>query len=1616
MTIYKRIVSVFLVICLTLTILPGEVWAAAGDWERALDGGGFRISAGNDNAISVTEKKPPVPVPPDPLRKTLIISAASETAIQRDYEQNVNVSVRNPTDQPIWFCLTAENDGRYPDLSYETIQSGSKDSPMILAAGETVDVALSVFAQNAEQESYIIPLTAYVQNDGEYVEDSKSSITLTCELPVLNLSWTLVSSSSASLSRTYRVRNNGDDLTDLAITASDELKDFVSFDPIIANYQLDRGSSVAFTVYPDLAKMKSGNLDKLTGQLIASCAGKTSTQECVFDTEGKEITVTTMGKLALKQDGNPFSNFEIKEDTVSIQYHDGTNFVKVTDQPLDLADVLDERMQVDVKFQSELDFGIDKPVHAEIEMNSAAVTDEEADSIDLQPVIEADRENNALKVTVRTLLTASEYKSILEEAARQSENASVYAKSFREDPIEEGERFLLETTFTINDVFTVVDSGNDALGTLSNIYSVCSMIEDTSTTAYNIYQNPNADLTAKVNYGASSVMKSLLTGGSLAIGFINPVIGSLFSLITIPLNMALDDLQDQFLKEMLLSEYYAKIMGHQCTNRGLIRVNFYAPDFDRKRKPALRTSGRMHGGGYVNKEDTNYEISLNGEPAGETNNSGLTDIFMQEIPTDNLRPGKENEIVFDYDTSPGSHSVTTETEITLLYPNDTEIAYIEQPDDLRDIRTKPDFCVYDENIYADGDAIIGEPTKVRFNVYNRGSRGGWFTMTCTDDSGNIVHQEVNYYLAAFSGETFSVDWTPTKTSAAFTVTLVNTSVNLEERSDSNNTASRVLTARNRKIPTAASNHVGTIYENEPFSFVINVERGQDIVGESFSVFGTGVSSYRNLEYERSGSGTSRRYRAYSDSGLPAGEYTVNVLLSYLTSASTRATKLETIDFAVIQRAWVIPSISVSSSTTLRYGDPFIFFVRDIDNLLRAEIAVDGGAPMIVTPAESQSSGRQYYSADLSDYSEGEHTISIRAYYRDRGGAELYQEENISVTLKSEEESYYTFTLSGAIADGNPSFAVYRNNSDREEAVTIERTGGGYRFLKTAAMLKNPSDYNLAVFCDSGVIVRNLATTGLIDTTNCRRAALILDPGNELTGARITRFTSVSGEYFEMDRAISWEAAPVLSPGTYRVALSGKVDGVTVSPTIELDVTEQNQTIDLGAYAAIYYLGIDAAGANSYQVSLRTRDDANDSWETHSLFSSYEDGGRALKCYTTSPIALERMRESKQVYLLAYSNHEIYFIKIRDTAVEAQPMLTAIEPKANDITLDQSTLHKVTLVTQSGDYSVSEVNLQWDRLSVHLYNPPDNTIYLPDGEYAIDADFTDGTQTFSSETAAVITKDSEVVLDENLDAKYTDVVVSWSNAYDALATISCSNAAEQWDLTLENVASGSVVKALNGNCAFTITLTCHNQPIAFSAALTLGNTDETPAITISDRLTGTISAYFANDYEAEDAIRFSINNVRDENGNNLSTRYFDPALKGIATFTDASDAERQFTSVFNASGMNGVSVRLPSEAGKYNMAVSLTFSAEPISIDSVSGGSVTLRDPSNLLSEGAMVLASRYEGNRMVEIMSAVFRKETTSVTFNKPLSSDWTLFFLDNRFAPLCEKIPLENAMMRIEG
>lgn len=268
-------------------------------WADAENGNAVKILADSENTITVNKKdedseepgKEPDIEPDDGLLKI----ESDKFSIERDYEQKCIIRVQNTSDYTQQLYLEAENP--YKDLSMEIIRTGSKSSPVILGAGESAEIELSVFAQNAIQEQYTIPVSGYILTNEEYKKDVQKNIALECTLPGMALAWEKLSENPATLAQEYQITNQGDMLNDLVVTASDSLAEYISFDPIVSNYQLRKGGSVRFTVYPDLAKMKISGITVLTGQLIATCAGKTSTFECSIDTKGQEITLMKWGNL-----------------------------------------------------------------------------------------------------------------------------------------------------------------------------------------------------------------------------------------------------------------------------------------------------------------------------------------------------------------------------------------------------------------------------------------------------------------------------------------------------------------------------------------------------------------------------------------------------------------------------------------------------------------------------------------------------------------------------------------------------------------------------------------------------------------------------------------------------------------------------------------------------------------------------------------------------------------------------------------------------------------------------------------------------------------------------------------------------------------------------------------------------------------------------------------------------------------------------------------------------------------------------------------------------------------------------------------------------------------------
>lgn len=304
----RKVLSVILIGCLIIPYFSTVAYAV--EVERSTEQL-IKILGSSDQTITVKDE---LDGPTGPVVYGSLELRSTYFSIERDYEQACMVEVFNPSDIAQKFYLEADNP--YSDLAIGFIGAGSKDHPTIIGPQESLEVELSVFAQNAERSSYHIPASVHVSSGGEFVEDTQANIQLSCELPTLDLGWVCSQPNESTLRQDFTIVNHGDDIADLTVSASGELEEYPSFSPVVTNYQLQNGDRASFSVRPDLAKMKRDGVGKLTGSLVASSAGKTSAQEVEFDTKGEEITVTTMGELALKQDGNPFSRLEVVEDSV----------------------------------------------------------------------------------------------------------------------------------------------------------------------------------------------------------------------------------------------------------------------------------------------------------------------------------------------------------------------------------------------------------------------------------------------------------------------------------------------------------------------------------------------------------------------------------------------------------------------------------------------------------------------------------------------------------------------------------------------------------------------------------------------------------------------------------------------------------------------------------------------------------------------------------------------------------------------------------------------------------------------------------------------------------------------------------------------------------------------------------------------------------------------------------------------------------------------------------------------------------------------------------------------------------------------------------------------------
>ncbi len=163
--------------------------------------------------------------------------------IRRDYDQRVGVSVRNNGEAPLSVRLECGKP-HDPLMLVGFVGDGSEDRPFNLGPGEVREFMLGISAQDVDTADHVVPIRI-VSADGL---SDEAEVAVHVQLPHVELAWEDVGPARVGPGRVFRLRNLGDAVTDLAVTAADPHA--VTLSPTVRHGLLPEHGSMDFTVTP----------------------------------------------------------------------------------------------------------------------------------------------------------------------------------------------------------------------------------------------------------------------------------------------------------------------------------------------------------------------------------------------------------------------------------------------------------------------------------------------------------------------------------------------------------------------------------------------------------------------------------------------------------------------------------------------------------------------------------------------------------------------------------------------------------------------------------------------------------------------------------------------------------------------------------------------------------------------------------------------------------------------------------------------------------------------------------------------------------------------------------------------------------------------------------------------------------------------------------------------------------------------------------------------------------------------------------------------------------------------------------------------------------------------
>ncbi len=201
--------------------------------------------------------------------------------IKREYNQRVGISVRNNGAKELQVRLEC---GKPVDplLLVSFVGEGSEDKPFILHPKEERQFMLAISAQDVNTADHSFPVKIVSENG---LAD-EAMVNLHVRLPEVKLVWQKLGDVPYGLGQKYRLHNQGDSITDLAVS---NRKNTFYIVPSIHHGHLPSGSHVDITAYPLLSEGFSHAEDTL----VAQGMDKEFTEKITVDVpEGEHLFAT----------------------------------------------------------------------------------------------------------------------------------------------------------------------------------------------------------------------------------------------------------------------------------------------------------------------------------------------------------------------------------------------------------------------------------------------------------------------------------------------------------------------------------------------------------------------------------------------------------------------------------------------------------------------------------------------------------------------------------------------------------------------------------------------------------------------------------------------------------------------------------------------------------------------------------------------------------------------------------------------------------------------------------------------------------------------------------------------------------------------------------------------------------------------------------------------------------------------------------------------------------------------------------------------------------------------------------------------------------------------------